>query len=666
MKGWAPTAVAMGFASAIAQLTVIRQLLSSVSPNELVIGLSLGIWLAAVACGCYAAGHLPPKEPKRWLAISLILSSAAIPASIWISKTATGHLTEYGQEPGIFAAILAIIASCLPFCLLYGMQLNLLLSSIGDIRRGYYLDSIGDVAGGVAFTFLIVGRLDPFQAGLAAAAASLFGAFAADRKLLPIVIAALILHGAALHIFDPYSASTAIIYGGSPAKHLESPYGEIVVTQDGTVFHNGRPIHQDDDPERSQQTVLYPLMQSKGDERVLIMGGLGMERAELCLRHGASSVDMVQKDPMLADLSGKREGVSVIASDGRRHLRDSGPYDLIIVDMDAPDNALSNSYYTLEFFELAKSRLSKGGIFSISLAADANYMGHDMAALNSDIMATISAAFPNVLLVPAGSNIFLASEAPLDPGLSGLARARGIDEDHVNPALIEAQVLERMGKSVERLSGGAINRDLRPRAYLAYTRLWTGMVSGTGLGYLPLAIAAAFALLFFGLPAARSQVFCAGFVGTLTQTCIMLSYQAYHGHIYSSMGLLMASFMAGLVLGAKMEWRKSLLPAFALFNMAAAAAIILSAPASGAIAWLSEYVIFFCLSATAGWFTGSVFAKGSMGQKGGMAVGGLYGADLAGGFLGSIASAMLLMPFFGIPLSLVAGAAIMAAARLRL
>ncbi len=56
--------------------------------------------------------------------------------------------------------------------------------------------------------------------------------------------------------------------------------------------------------------------------------------------------------------------VSLIDGDGRRFLLAGGePYDVIVVDAVRPNTAYAGNLYSIEFYEMVKSRLAPGGLF---------------------------------------------------------------------------------------------------------------------------------------------------------------------------------------------------------------------------------------------------------------------------------------------------------------
>jgi spermidine synthase len=145
----------------------------------------------------------------------------------------------------------------------------------------------------------------------------------------------------------------------------------------------------------------------------------------------------------------------------------------------------------------------------------------------------------------------------------------------------------------------------------------------------------------------------AGAIGMVTESLLLVAYQARCGVLYQDLGWLLMAFMAGLAVGALAADRlgragrlarycsgEALLAALAL--MGAALATVLAAGAGlGLVAtglWL----------ALAGALSAGVFAVASRQESDqGAAAGPLYGADLVGGCVGSLAASLVLIPLVG-------------------
>jgi predicted membrane-bound spermidine synthase len=112
-------------------------------------------------------------------------------------------------------------------------------------------------------------------------------------------------------------------------------------------------------------------------------------------RRGAVDVDQLLHDPR----------VDITVGDGRKFLLGTEKrFDLLTVDVVRPQSAFSGNLYSVEFYDLLRSRLAGGGLVSQWIPTG--------RALNS-----VSEVFPNVLrfgvATYGGSQFFVASEQPI-------------------------------------------------------------------------------------------------------------------------------------------------------------------------------------------------------------------------------------------------------------
>jgi len=172
-----------------------------------------------------------------------------------------------------------------------------------------------------------------------------------------------------------------------------------------------------------------PLLAHRGAENVLVIGfGLGVTAGNV-LTYPVQRVDCVELCPEITEaaplygpfnhevLEDKR--LSVIPGDGRRWLkRTSSRYDVITCDPTHPVLG-SGNLYTLEYFDLIKSRLNPAGVF---------VQYYPLRYLTStelkQAMATFQAVFPNAYL--------------------WLGYSHGLMLGSIEPLLIDPQVWDQM------------------------------------------------------------------------------------------------------------------------------------------------------------------------------------------------------------------------------
>ena len=248
-------------------------------------------------------------------------------------------------------------------------------------------------------------------------------------------------------IIDVYyqNMSRAIMY---QVEHVitkvHSPFQEILIAD---VKDFGRALFLDGVAQSSQvdeaiyheALVLPGLLACASPQNIFIAGGGEGAILRELLRHPAvKKVVMVDIDPIMVDLAKKHllswhkgrfddPRVTVLTEDARGYLENSSQrYDYIIVDLaDPAPGSPAALLYTQEFFELAKSHLTPGGI--LAMQAEAMDITDHVSFIS--IVKTLRQVFRAV--VPYGAAIpFFGSSWGF-----ALASDKSFD-DHINPTHI--------------------------------------------------------------------------------------------------------------------------------------------------------------------------------------------------------------------------------------
>ncbi|MDP1806346.1 MAG: hypothetical protein Q8K72_14325, partial [Acidimicrobiales bacterium] len=198
-----------------------------------------------------------------------------------------------------------------------------------------------------------------------------------------------------------------------------------------------------------------------GDRRVEkidvveICGG-AVELQGVLAQRGAEESDRLLNDPR----------VDIQVGDGRKFLLSADePFDVVTVDAVRPQSAFSGSLYSVEFYDLVRSRLAAGGILS-------------GWASTARVLNSVTDVFPYVLEFTVanyhGARFYLASESPLVfDRATMLGRLAALDPDRWFPPA-QAQSIEEFLATIEPVvvrDGGppapvddtGLNHDLMPR-----------------------------------------------------------------------------------------------------------------------------------------------------------------------------------------------------------
>jgi spermidine synthase len=184
-----------------------------------------------------------------------------------------------------------------------------------------------------------------------------------------------------------------------------------------------------------------------------------------------------------------------------------------------------------------------------------------------------------------------------------------------------------------------------------------------------------FQLLYFSLKSIKIRIFqtgipltifTTGFAGMVFDLMLIFAFQSIYGHVFSWIGLLVASFMAGAACGALLiaVVLERIKHPFKIFSGIELAIMVFSIGCLGIIVASNRYlgspeafftfkVLFLAISFLSGLLIGSQFPLAnklylrdstSLTTTAGL----LYSSDLLGGWLGGILGAVVLLPVLGL------------------
>jgi len=680
--------VAVGFLSMVGQVALLRELAVASFGVELIYLLGLGLWLAAGALGA-VAGRARVPEPSKAIDRAFLLLALLIPLGIAFLR---GARVLFGGVPGAYLPLGQQVATAALGLAPAGVALGWLFrrtaqraaATGGTLAAAYAWESAGGALGSVTATLSLHWGVPNLVLGVACgvAGAGVAAASRPARRLALPVAAALLALLAVTGTVD--LRTTAWNHHGLVAV-ADTPYGRVAVTRAGAqvaVFGNDALEYESEGTEAEEFVHLAALQVPPGSMVLALGGGAAGVAAEL-LRHAPSRVDYVEGNramyrallphlPPETRRSLEREPVRVVFGDPRRFLSAAGKYDLILVASAEPASGEGNRFYTAEFFRLCAGRLNPGGVVALKLPSSENLWTPLLLRRNGSVHAALRSAFPDVLVIPGGTDTLLGSDGRLerDPGeLARRLRERGIDARLVTPQYLRYVLTnDRVGQVARLLSGtdAPPNTDGRPVCYQQTLLLWLekflpGLdvpgIADRRAGFALLALAAAVLAASRLRPAWRraALVAVAGFGGMATESVVLLRYQAESGSLYQDIGLLLTSFMAGLAAGAlafdrlaavrppvRRWWGVALLVALAALE----GALALGAEGGGFLFRMGPAATILCLcgALVAGLF-GYASRVGVDDQ--GAVVSPLYAADLLGGCLGSFLAGLLLLPLLG-------------------
>ena len=501
-----PSVLMLGFVSQVAQVVLLRELLMVFHGNELSIGIIFSAWLAWVGVGS-GLGALLAERSERVLRLLLLNAMMLLPLLALTVLLIRGLRGFFDVLPGAYLSLgdiaLASFTVLAPVCVLVGVQFVLLAKSwrqqdraadTSGAGKSYIAEAVGNILGGVAFTFVMVRHLNSLQsvvlAGMLMVAAALWAVRCSGprREAMrgPIQVVAgimLLLSGGSLAFLDQVDNWAHQLHWRQLAPDHElvetrvSRFGNIAVARRDdqySFFRSGHLMFSTAGPETAsphleeQEAAMLAHLALVQHERprsvLLIGGGLRGTLAEI-IRHPVERVDYVELDEVLVRAARERIAartlealadprVHLLHLDGRLFVKGTvNRYDVVIIDAPDPATAVLNRFYTREFFAELHVRLEPGGVLVTGAVSTPGLRGRAVANRNATLRHSLASVFAEVL--PAGDRFlhFLAAASPgtisADPAeLQRRYEARGVQSPAFSPGhfqlLLEESRLRRI------------------------------------------------------------------------------------------------------------------------------------------------------------------------------------------------------------------------------
>ncbi len=607
--------IAAGFAAAVAQIILLRELMVLCYGIELFMGVILATWLVGSALGCRTFAGASPRPP--YPGALLILAALVLPLTL-LSIRAAGHFL--GVTPGEIPPLARLLPICLgatfPFSFLSGGLFGLcwnMTDNTAPLPISIYVgEALGSAAGGIFFYLLMIACQTALAIvlltalGLLVIAARFFktGQGGANRRKALLLIGFCTTLTAAGLIFKTNLdvASHRLQWGPDFVAAQDTPYQNLVMLKKDrqySVFTNGLWLFSTPDPPSREWAVHPAMLMHPAPRSVLLLGGALAGLPEEILRHpSVRRLDAVELDPALASFSaGRLSGNAGIHDskatftlhygDAAEFIRTTGRhYDVILMNVGDPVNAQMNRFYTASFFASVKKRLAAGGIFSFGVSGSEDMLGEVQIEFLAAIRRTLAKTFAHVSVLPGNPVRFFAggesSRLTEDPKvLIDRIRERGLHLSYVREDTLmdrlEAFRLRYFNDVLGSTSATRINKDFSPLCYAYALRLWTSQLHSrlgdvvavltrlqSKTAWMILLLGCGLGFVFFRILRCRPQTavnLSVASVGGLTigvQMVLLIIFQIMRGALFLDLALIIALFMAGLAGGgawvSKRRW----------------------------------------------------------------------------------------------------------------
>ena len=574
--------ISLGMTSLVGQTVLFRELLIEVRGNEIVYAIYLSLWLFMIAVGSFIGKYLLQKDKlKGYIETGFLLLSFLMILQFFGIQLFTGLLTVVSGEMfelgNIFLLALLILT---PGCLVLGALFPLLCSYIKaapePVHKGYVLESIGIIFGGVLFALLIF-LLSHITMLVVLGVINLIILFIAQRKKYLII--PLIIFLAAIPFVDTFFQQ---LYAKKykPQELIlsrDSKYGRLDVTQSHAqqnYYWNGELFTHTDNELYAQQMVNYVMIQNPDARNILLIGGLlNGFIPEITKYNTIEQVDYLEMDKNIIALAPLHPDVHYIQDDPIHYLRSSSnKYDIIFIDVPDPSSLLLNRYYTLQFFELVRDHFSKGSsVLAITLSSGTNFMTPELVQLNASVWKTFSGVFSYSIIIPSIKNIYIGSEDISITNAVEELQQRAQDYQSIwfnDTSIFEQCNPLRIGQIHNAIDGrGELNTISNPAAYLSTISVWTNILNvniNSTMQWMQRHVVLLFMISIFviiGIAFGASklnrvshslidmQIFVISLVNFVMQLVLLNLFQMQYGNVYYMIFLFTSIFMIGLTGG---------------------------------------------------------------------------------------------------------------------
>ena len=662
--------IATGISSIAVQLITVREFLAQFQGNEITISLVLFCWLLLTGIGTLIARFYKRPSQVLYSLIILVIALWPVPQTILI-RQCREIVFIHGVSPGFYQIFFYIAAITSLYCLLVGFVLPYALEILKDNNHYftsgdlYITDNAGDIMGGALFSFILVYLLKPFKIIAVTSSLLLFISILLLLSLrryylltLSVVLTCLFYIFAMNSYFEE-----SVLTGqyGQIVKYLESPFGRIVITKEGTqhtFWESGLPLYSDADITKSEEKIHYPMSQiERAGNVLLISGGLGETMDEL-LKYNPEHIYYVELDPYLtctAQEMGflrKNASVSVINMDARSFIKKADKrYDAVIIDLPDPDTFQLNRFFTSEFFALVKHALNSNGILSFGISYSQNYISGLTKKKISILYNTALSHFKNVLILPGEKAYFLCSDGEISADIPDRLKAKLISTRYIEGFYYGNVTSERIKGLQENIdSEEYINTDFEPRMMNIVFKEWFLKHGDSPKAFLLIFL---IIILVYLSSMKREEyvLFSTGIASMGVEMLVIFTFQVVHGYIYLKIGAIVTVFLLGLLPGATMGnlYKEKSITRLVVLDIILMCLLLLF------FAWISffrtelnqYYFLSYCFVFS--FFCGFQFpiATRIIGEKMSPAAGCLA-ADLAGAAVGTLAVGTLLIPLWGV------------------
>jgi predicted membrane-bound spermidine synthase len=679
----------LGIITSIFQLIVLREFSFSIGKHELGFVLAAGFWIASCSLGSMV------KLPQKILRLQVpVLNSLFFSFSICLIHLAKLLIgLKYYEAASLKVVMFSSLFLVGPTAFIAGASFRYFLQKYlktspaaaqNAFIKFFAFEALGFFLGGLAFVFFLKDYVNPLIFSLLPLLL-LPDTKEIYKKLISGMLIIAITVALALNfnlIIKKEFADADIL------NNLGSAYGPVIIIRKAgltTLFAGGSLLATSQDKQATEEFIHMSLVAADPsvNQNILFIGPPVSGQINEITKYKLASLDCLQINPLLwrfvQDLTQEKlyNKVNFITGDPRAYLKKAGKqYDAILMNMPPPANLALNRYLTEEFFKLVAARLKPNGIFSFSIPSKREILSPQFIKFDSSIVNALDKAFTYRLIIPSEAMMIIASNRGRINGgylLENFSRLNPKTDfftiyhfkDYLDPA---------MRSYTENMLDSKItpNSDLNPTGFLNYIILEQSKFypnikidfKKTSLGITVFLILCGLFIILASRRSAKAScllnIGAVGFTSISLSSIIFVLFQIFCATLFWKLGLLTAFFMAGVAVGVfainiiKIGLPRQLSWLYLCWMIAATALFFNLKTLDKSN---NAELIFYAYAWVYGLLTGNAYpllAQNLLDNKfkqPDLALT-IYSWDLIGAFLGTLACGVMLIPFLGIPYSL--------------
>ncbi len=690
-----------GFVTLGYQILYVRRLVSIFGSSEISYTLIITIWLFFTGLGAYMAEKLGIQRGSRYISLAIyglvaVVFYGAIPRIYDIWNLQPGEIT------GLLTMAATSVLSLIILCLFSGALFVGVVGTVSAYSRitslsfVYVVESLGSLAGGVLLTFICLTLISDRYTALVIFLLIIVIMFVKmDKKLLlmpPRVTVGVmcVFAGTAFALGQfghQYESQNIVAQTNTAYQHLTLTEYESQYTlySDGLSFFSYPQVQE-------AEEVHLTLWQKEDFESIAMIGICPPDKLAEVLEYEDVKISIYEHDRVMLEFLEKHlpkfaskyysdPAVDYIWGDPYIDItEDEESFDFVLINISNPTDAVSNRYFTVDFYEGLSGSLPDECIVSFSLPGSSNLIGPDLREYLGTINNSLRMGFSNVKIIPGDDYLFLAcnDSSLLNLKINSMLASKNtnhIDTKYVDSVYLSYRIDEfNLLKAQPIYSNklNTMNTVSRPVVYYYNSILWASRFSGLEesilkfwkenkyliyiLLFLPLLSLLNLIKRSVHRPAYFSICFLAGFSGIALEMSLLILYQSHLGNVYSQIGLFIGLFMVGMALGGALPLRSKGTTIFMRKWFYLGAAIGLVVLLGLAVIMRLEayhflkYILILGLSFLSGGFSGYLFNYAAVSYRhkyGQEAPGRFYLADLLGASLAGIFISVLFIPLIG-------------------